>query len=143
MTISSYCVQVAVRSREVSSTSRNAYPSRGPMRNQLRTLIAAWKGTKYSQFQAADHRGWTYDRLTAQLAAATDYTVLSGPYRGMKYFGPPRIPIVDENPTTKLIGSFEAELHPWIEALTARDFPTVIFLGSGEGYHAVGMARRM
>jgi len=113
------------------------------MRNQLRTLIAAWKGTRYSQFQAADHRGWTYDRITAQLAAATDYTVLSGPYRGMKYFGPPRIPIVDQHPTTKLIGSFEAELHPWIEALTAREFPTVIFLGSGEGYHVVGMARRM
>ena len=118
-----------------------AYPPR--MRNQLRTLIAAWKETNYSQLQAADHRGWGYDRLTAHLTAATDYTVLGGPYRGMKYFGPPRIPIVDQVPTTKLLGSFEAELHTWIETLVARDFPTVIFLGSAEGYHPVGMARRM
>lgn len=113
------------------------------MRNQLRTLLAAWKETNYSQLQAADHRGWGYDRLTAQFTAATDYTVLGGPYRGMKYFGPPRIPIVDQVPTTKLIGSYESELHQWIETLVTRDFPTVIFIGSGEGYHPVGMARRM
>lgn len=113
------------------------------MRNQLRTLIAAWKETGYSQLQAADHRGWAYDRLTAQLSADTDYKVLSGPYRGMSYFGAPRIPIVDKTPTTKLIGSFEEELHPWIEALVTRDYHTVTFIGAGEGYHAVGMARRM
>lgn len=113
------------------------------MRNQLRTLLAAWKETNYSQLQAADHRGWGYDRLTAHFTAATDYSVLGGPYRGMKYFGPPRIPIVDQVPTAKLIGSYESELHQWIEMLVTRDFPTVIFLGSGEGYHPVGMARRM
>jgi hypothetical protein len=113
------------------------------MRNQLRTLIAAWKETNYSQLQAADHRGWSYDRLAAQLSADTDYTVLGGPYRAMKYFGDPRIPIVDRTPTTKLIGSFEEELHPWIAALATRDFHTVTFIGAGEGYHPVGMARLM
>jgi hypothetical protein len=113
------------------------------MRNQLRTLIAAWKETNYSQLQAADHRGFGYDRLTAQLTEASDYTVLGGPYRGMKYFGPPRIPIIDQVPTTKLIGSFEEELHPWIEGMVGREFHTAIFIGSGDGYHPVGMARRM
>jgi hypothetical protein len=113
------------------------------MRNQLRTLIAAWKETNYTHLQAADHRGFGYDRLTAQLTEATDYTVLGGPYRGMKYFGPPRIPIIDQVPTTKLIGSFEEEIHPWIEGMIGREFRTAIFVGSGEGYHPVGMARRM
>jgi len=104
--------------------------------------MAAWRETDYGKLQASDHRGWTYDKLTAQLSAATDYTVIGGPYRGMRYFGEPRIPIIDKSPTTKLIGSFEEELHPWIERLIERGFRDVIFIG-GEGYHAVGMARRM
>ncbi len=113
------------------------------MRNQLRTLIAAWKETQYSKLQAADHRGWAYDRLAVQLSAATDYTVIGGPYRGLRYFGEPRIPIIDKSPTTKLIGSFEEELHPWIERFIERGFKDVIFIGGGEGYHPVGMAKRM
>ncbi|MGK2962886.1 MAG: hypothetical protein ACSLFK_12165 [Gemmatimonadaceae bacterium] len=113
------------------------------MRNQLRTLMTAWRETNYGKLQAADHRGWSYDKLAAQLSSATDYTVIGGPYRGMRYFGEPRIPIVDNSPTAKLIGSFEEELHPWIERLIERGFSDVIFIGGGEGYHAVGMARRM
>ncbi len=113
------------------------------MRNQLRTLMAAWRETNYGKLQAADHRGWSYDKLAAQLSSATDYTVIGGPYRGMRYFGEPRIPIIDKSPTAKLIGSFEEELHPWIERLIERAFREVIFIGAAEGYHAVGMAKRM
>jgi len=106
-------------------------------------MMAAWKATPYTRLRAADHRGWAYDRLTADLAAATGYTVAAGPYAGMKYFGPPGIPIVDGLPTAKLLGSFEEELHPWIEALIGKDFRRIVHIGSGEGYHVVGMARRL
>ncbi len=105
--------------------------------------MAAWRDTDYGKLQAADHRGWSYDKLAAQLSSATDYTVIGGPYRGMRYFGDPRIPIIDKSPTTKLIGSFEEELHPWIDRFIERGFRDVILIGGGEGYHAVGMARRM
>jgi hypothetical protein len=72
-----------------------------------------------------------------------DYTILGGPYKGMKYFGPPGVPIVDRLPTTKFVGSFEEELHPWIETLITTRPPLVVHIGGNEGYHAVGMALRM
>lgn len=50
------------------------------MRNQLLTMVAAWEAAPYTQLRAADHRGFGYDRLTEQIAAATNYTVSSGPY---------------------------------------------------------------
>lgn len=113
------------------------------MRNQLRTFLSAWKAAPYTQLRAADHRGWAYDRMTTQLAIAADYTVLYGPYRGMKYFTDSGIPIVDRFPAAKIIGSFEEEIHPWIEKLCSTPFATVVHIGSSEGYHAVGMAKRM
>ncbi len=107
------------------------------------SLMASWKATPYAQLRAADHRGWAYDRLTSELAVATDYTVAAGPYAGMKYFGPPGIPMVDGLPTAKLLGSFEEEIHPWIETLVGMNFRTIVHIGSGEGYHVVGLARRV
>ena len=113
------------------------------MRNQFRTILATWREVPYSQFQAADVRSLAYDRLTERIIEASSNRVMHGPYKGMRYFGPEGIPIVDKLPTTKLVGSFEEEVHPWIESLVAGDFHTVVHLGSGEGYHAVGMALRM
>lgn len=42
----------------------------------------------------------------------------------------------------KLIGSYECELHEAIENLIKRGFTTIINIGAGEGYYAVGMAVR-
>jgi hypothetical protein len=113
------------------------------MNNQIRTLVQAWRVNPYTQLRAADHRNWTYDRLAAQIGELAEHTVQSGPYRGMKYFGREGVPIVDPVPTTKLIGSFEEEIHPWIESLIGMEFRTVVHIGSGEGYHVVGMAQRL
>ena len=111
--------------------------------NQLRTMICAWKVNPYTRLQAADHRNLAYDRLTAQIAEMAEYVVLGGPYKGMRYFGPPGVPIVDRLPTTKFVGSFEEELHPWIESLIASGLQRIVHVGGNEGYHAVGMALRM
>lgn len=113
------------------------------MRNQIRTLISAWKAAPYTQLRASDHRSWTYDRLAREIGVATEHTVVHGPYRGMKYFDRNGVPIVDKQPTMKLIGSFEEEIHPWIEMLIERDYRSIVHLGAGEGYHAVGLARRL
>jgi Methylase of polypeptide chain release factors len=113
------------------------------MRHQLMSKIAEWKAAPYARLRAARHRGWTYDRITSELCTATGYTVAAGPYAGMNYFGPPGIPIIDSLPTAKLLGSFEEELHPWIETLVERQFERITHIGSGEGYHVIGMARRM
>jgi hypothetical protein len=111
--------------------------------NQFRTLISAWKTHQYTQWKAADHRSLAYDRIAAEIAVKAAHCVQGGPYKGMHYFGPAGVPIVDQRPTTKLIGSFEEEIHPWIESLIARGFRQVIHIGGGEGYHAVGLLMRM
>jgi hypothetical protein len=61
----------------------------------------------------------------------------------MSYFGPRRVPFIDPLPTTKLLGSYEVELHPWIERLVAQGFRNLINIGGAEGYHSVGLARRL
>jgi hypothetical protein len=41
----------------------------------------------------------------------------------------------------KLLGCYEAELHPVIEHIRARGYPNVVNIGCAEGYYAVGLAR--
>ena len=113
------------------------------LKNKLRTFVSAWKVNPYTRWQAADHRNLAYDRLAAQVAELAEHTILDGPYKGMKYFGPGGVPIVDRVPTAKFVGSFEEELHPWIESIIACGAPRVVHIGGNEGYHAVGMALRM
>lgn len=113
------------------------------IQNRIHTLVSAWKVNPYTRWRAADHRNLAYDRLAAQVAALAGYCVLGGPYRGMTYFGPDGVPIVDNVPTTKFVGSYEEELHPWIESLVATGASRVVHIGGNEGYHAVGMAIRM
>jgi len=110
---------------------------------RIRTLVSAWKVNPYTRWQAADHRNLTYDRLSAQIGRMAEYSILSGPYKGMKYFDADGVPIIDQLPTTKFVGSFEEELHPWIESLIQSGIDRIVHIGGGEGYHAVGMALRM
>jgi hypothetical protein len=42
----------------------------------------------------------------------------------------------------KLLGSYEAELHPVIEELCKKHWGTIIDVGCAEGYYAVGMGLR-
>jgi hypothetical protein len=43
----------------------------------------------------------------------------------------------------KLVGSYEAELHPGLEQVIAAKFTTLINIGCAEGYYAVGLLRRL
>jgi SAM-dependent methyltransferase len=71
--------------------------------------------------------------------AANGLAVQSGPFRGMKYvsrsMGSALLP--------KLVGCYEAELHGAIAAAIAKQFARVVNIGCGEGYYAVGLARRL
>jgi hypothetical protein len=40
-------------------------------------------------------------------------------------------------------GCYEHELHGEIEQLVTRGFDAVLNIGCGEGYYAIGLARRM
>lgn len=63
--------------------------------------------------------------------------VISGPFQGMLYgsqaFGSAYYP--------KILGTYELEIHGLISDLIKVNFDSVINVGAGEGYYAVGLAR--
>ena len=78
-------------------------------------------------------------RLKPLLAERLGRTVQQGPFAGMQLLGR----VSDGCYIPKLLGSYEAELHPVIEDITASTYDTVINVGCAEGYYAVGFARRL
>ena len=83
-------------------------------------------------------------RHRAQLVANTlvhfgGLAVRAGPFAGMTL--PPMA--AEGCFVPKLLGCYEAELHPAIEAIQRRGHAHVINIGCAEGYYAVGLARLM
>ncbi len=85
------------------------------------------------------------ERLGAETAAVaralcgSELRVLSGPFAGMKY-----LPFASGSGLLpKLAGTYELEIQPAVEAACGRDFSRVVNVGCGEGYYAVGFARRL
>ena len=62
-------------------------------------------------------------------------TVAAGPFAGLRLAPHPFLP--------HLLGSYERELHPTIEALAARAWDTVINVGGGNGFYIAGLGRRL
>jgi hypothetical protein len=66
-------------------------------------------------------------------------TVAGGPFRGMRYpsgqsYGSALLP--------KLLGSYESELHPVLEAMLTNEHTAIVDIGCAEGYYAVGLGLR-
>lgn len=66
-------------------------------------------------------------------------TVRTGPFQGMKY---PSLQSCGSALLPKLLGSYESELHPFLQTLFANEYSTIIDIGCAEGYYAVGLGRR-
>ncbi|MGH9957294.1 MAG: methyltransferase [Pyrinomonadaceae bacterium] len=69
-----------------------------------------------------------------------DLTIKHGVFEGMKYptaqsFGSTLFP--------KLIGCYEKEIQPIIEAICSNSYDDIVNIGCGEGYYAVGLAMRL
>ena len=64
--------------------------------------------------------------------------VLHGPFAGMLY---PKDSALSRNAVPMLLGSFESELHPIIEAIPSRHYQRIVDVGCAEGYYVVGLAR--
>jgi len=90
------------------------------------------------------NREYQWERPHRQiLAAVTEdhgYTVQAGPFMGMHY--DPGFP-TDQALVPRLLGYYEAELHPIIHQAIAKGYDRIIDIGSSEGYYAVGFARRL
>jgi hypothetical protein len=73
------------------------------------------------------------------VAARDGTTVPHGPFAGMRYSGPAS----EGGRAPRLLGLYEASLHPVLERIVARGYAQVVDLGCAEGYYAVGLARRL
>jgi hypothetical protein len=65
--------------------------------------------------------------------------VLEGPFSGMKYISKSS----GSRLMPKLLGTYEQELHGWIEELKALRPSLIIDIGAAEGYYTVGLARML
>lgn len=79
---------------------------------------------------------WRSTLLANTVIAHGGLTVQSGPFVGMEYVRH----ATEGALAARLLGIYERELHPHIEAL--RDVEHIIDVGCAEGYYAVGFARR-
>jgi len=66
-------------------------------------------------------------------------TVANGPFKGMGY---PAAESYGSMLLPKLLGSYESELHPVLEAFFANDYTAIVDIGCAEGYYAVGLGLR-
>lgn len=79
---------------------------------------------------------WRQQILLNTYRAKHGSVVFSGPFEGMVYHQ------ATEGATLpRLLGCYEAELHPFFEQLKTREYSTIVDIGCAEGYYAVGLAR--
>jgi hypothetical protein len=69
-----------------------------------------------------------------------DQTVLTGPFKGLKY---PSLDIKEFSLVSKIVGSYESELHNVIRQISNTKYDEIINVGCAEGYYAVGLARNI
>src|SRR5947209_15685441 len=79
------------------------------------------------------------ERLLNFFAANVGLVVQNGPFTGMQYVERS----IGSSLMPKLLGSYEANLQPVIEEIIRRAPATIVNVGCGEGYYAVGLARRL
>lgn len=97
-------------------------------------LHAAWRRGRRQRKRA--------NRLRVARAVAERHgpRVQEGPFAGLLY---PWLEAGGSQLTPKLLGTYEEEVHPFLERILARGYETVVNIGCGEGYYAVGLAREM
>ena len=81
---------------------------------------------------------WRSQLIANTILARDGAVVQSGPFKGMKYV---------ENQTEgglapRLLGTYEAELHPYLIKLIESGLDHIVDIGCAEGYYAVGFALR-
>lgn len=69
-----------------------------------------------------------------------DKVVLHGPFKGLQFN---TINSEASANYAKLLGSYEEEIHPFIQTVLQRNYETIINIGSDNGYYAVGLATKM
>jgi hypothetical protein len=80
---------------------------------------------------------WRSQLIANTLIGRNGMTVQGGPFAGMAYVASQ----AEGSLAARLIGCYEGELHPHIQAFVEDGIKTVVDIGCAEGYYAVGFAR--
>ncbi|WP_103256290.1 class I SAM-dependent methyltransferase [Tabrizicola aquatica] len=105
----------------------------------LARIAAQAPGPARLEAQLRQLAKWRSIVLANTLAARGGTRITHGPFAGMTY----PVDASEGARAPRLLGAYEASLHPVIEAVIARAYPQVLDIGCAEGYYAVGLARQM
>lgn len=119
----------------------------GTLKRWVRDGMGAIAPETFTALQSARARGhshrlvreWGLLDLNRKLIDRYGPTVQAGPFAGMTLTPMTR----REHLGPFLLGTYEAELHTWLERIAARPFSHILDVGAKFGYYAVGLARRM
>lgn len=120
-------------------------PPELPPSSPVRRLLDRYARPLYRPVRAAYHgwRDWRFRRRYQRLAAAITnrhgWAILAGPFRGMEYVREAHSSAL----LPKVLGTYELEIQPIVEAAFERRYELVVDIGAAEGYYAVGLALRM
>jgi hypothetical protein len=111
---------------------------------RLMYAVAPQTATAIQSARARAHshrlvRKWGLCELNEKLIGRLGAKVQSGPFHSM-ILSPMTF---QEALGPYLLGTYEAELHPWLETILAKPFTQVLDVGAKFGYYAVGLAKRM
>jgi hypothetical protein len=98
------------------------------------TRVLSARARAYSQQLV---RGWGLSVLNERLMAEVGASVVAGPFRGLVLTPMTR----EEHVGPYLLGTYELELHPWLDRLSRQSFTQILDVGAKFGYYAVGLAR--
>ncbi|MDB5311158.1 MAG: hypothetical protein JWO38_5360 [Gemmataceae bacterium] len=107
-----------------------------------RAAFALAPETATAVLSARSHRlvrDWGLWDLNRKLIAHLGPAVQAGPFQGL-VLSPMTY---EEHLGPFLLGTYEAELHPWLVAVIGGRFSRILDVGAKFGYYAVGLARRM
>ncbi len=108
----------------------------GTIAPQTLTAIQSARSRKHSHRLV---REWGLQDLNLKLIERYGSKVISGPFVGMTLTEMTHL----EHLGPFLLGSYESELHPWLERIALRQYSQILDVGAKFGYYAVGLARRM
>jgi hypothetical protein len=67
-----------------------------------------------------------------------DKIICNGPFKGLKFSSPASLA---SSSYAKLLGSYETEIHPFIDKVLQNKYGVVINIGCDDGYYALGFAK--
>jgi hypothetical protein len=82
-------------------------------------------------------RRWGLGRLTDRIVDVQGLVVSAGPFRGLRLSEGAR----REHLAPYLLGTYECELHPWLDEIRQGSFRQILDIGAKFGYYAIGLAR--